>query len=190
MRSPTPQRDPTAQSGNSIARATLRVRETLLRWANSGWAGPAAATWAFLQSSIVPGPSDAVVLPFGLAQPQRAPALGFWTTAGAMAGGLTAYTIGALAFNSVGLAVLNALNIPASEFAKFEALFAAKGWLIIALGSLPILSAKLIAIAAGAFGFPVGKFLLVSFLVRGVRFISMGFILRFGGPYIQRWLQR
>jgi membrane protein YqaA with SNARE-associated domain len=107
-----------------------------------------------------------------------------------MLGGLTAYAIGALAFHSVGVPLLGLLGISHQELARFETLFATKGWIVILLGSMPILSSKLTALAAGAFGFPVMEFLLVSFLIRGTRFLSMGFVLRYGSPYLRRWLRR
>jgi membrane protein YqaA with SNARE-associated domain len=170
--------------------AVHRIFTVLYRWAQSGWAGPAAATWGFLQSAFVPGPSDALLVPLGLAQPKRAPMLAVWTAIGSIIGGLAAYAIGALAFHVIGEPILELFGVTTAEMARFETEFAAKGWLVIVIGSLPLLSSKLIAIVAGAVKFPIETFLLVWSLVRVVRTSIIVGLLCLGGPRVRNWLQR
>ena len=45
-----------------------RVISALHRWAESGWAGAATASWEVLQGSVMPGPSGAVFAPLAVAE--------------------------------------------------------------------------------------------------------------------------
>ncbi len=179
---PSPRRAPAG-----IVARTLGV---LHNWAEAGWAGPAVGAWGFLQSAIIPGPSDALFAPLGIADNKRVPYLGIWTIVGAILGGLAAYAIGAVAFHAIGGSVLEVLGIPRSELAGMEAQFAAKGWIVIVIGALPLMSSKLVAFTAGALGFPISTFVVVWSLVRVVRTVIVGALLYFGGPKIERWLRK
>ncbi len=86
--------------------------------------------------------------------------------------------------------MLDFFGVHPADMARFEAEFAAKGWLVIVIGSLPLLSSKIIAIVAGALGFPVSTFLLTWTLVRIVRSTIVGGLLLLGGPRVRNWLQR
>jgi len=167
-----------------------RVLGVLHNWAEAGWAGPAVGLWGFLQSAIVPGPSDALFAPLGIADNKRVPYLGLWTIVGAILGGLAAYAIGAVAFHVIGGSVLDLLGIPQSELANMDAQFATKGWIVIVIGALPLMSSKLVAFTAGALGFPIPTFVLVWSLVRIVRTVIVGALLYFGGPTVERWLRK
>jgi membrane protein YqaA with SNARE-associated domain len=74
------------------------------------------------------------------------------------------------------------------QLAHLDHLFAERGWLVVALASLPLLSSKAAAIVAGAFRMPVEEFLLVTLAVRGGRFLVEGLALRFAGSWVRRWI--
>jgi membrane protein YqaA with SNARE-associated domain len=184
---PAPKRRGVWSQFIGLTAALLRM---LNRLAESGWSGTAAAAWSLLQSSVVPGPSDAVLIPLGLADPRKAIPLSLWTIAGSVVGALIGYGIGALAYDSIGLPLLTWLGVTSSQLAQVSALVREKGWLVIALGSLPLLSSKAAAIVAGAFGMPTGEFVLVTLVVRGGRFLVEGLLLRFAGGWVKRWVSR
>ncbi len=175
---------------NAILRAADRVMETLDRWAKSGLAGPATGLWATIQSSVMPGPSDALLIPLGLASPQKAIRLGIWSGLGAVLGAIIAYWIGALAFNLFGLPLIEMLGFTMDDMAALSHQFATRGWIVIALGLLPLLSSKIIAYAAGALGYPFLSFALITIVLRGGRFLITGAILQFGGKRIRSWLDK
>src|SRR5688500_20349897 len=81
-------------TGNRLKRAIVHLYAALHRWGESGWAGSAVGGWGVLQGSVVPGPSDALLVPLGLADPRRGLVLAGWATAGATIGGLIAHAIG------------------------------------------------------------------------------------------------
>ena len=47
-------------------RRFLDVYYAFHRWAESGWSRSAVAGWGVLQGSVMPGPSDALLIPLGL----------------------------------------------------------------------------------------------------------------------------
>jgi len=134
-----------------------RLLAALHRWAESGWAGTATATWEVLQSSAVPGPSGAVFAPLAVADPERAPQLACWAVAGAVAGGCIAYLIGAQAFEGVGRPILSALGVTEATLVSSARMFERHGWLLVFVATISPLSTKLTCIAAGAFGLPIPR---------------------------------
>src|SRR5687768_14014458 len=113
-----------------------RLIAALHRWAESGWAGAATATWEVLQSSVVPGPSGVVFAPLAVADPPRAPKLAVWGTVGAVAGGCIAYLIGVHAFDEVGRGILSMFGMSDARIASSEALFERHGWKLVVLSTL------------------------------------------------------
>jgi membrane protein YqaA with SNARE-associated domain len=167
-----------------------RLIAALHRWAESGWAGAATATWEVLQSSVVPGPSGAVFAPLSVADPERSPELAIWGAAGAIVGGCIAFLIGAQAFESVGRPVLSALGVSASALTSSAAMFDRHGWMLVFVSTISPLSAKLTCIAAGAFGLPFIEFLPMLILGRVIRFGVLAILLRFAGERIANRLAR
>src|SRR5689334_6811378 len=165
-----------------------RVIAALHRWAESGWAGTATATWEVLQSSVVPGPSGAVFAPLAVADPDRAPRLACWGAVGAIAGGCIAYLIGSQAFDGFGRDALSALGVNAARLASTEAMFERHGWLIVFVATISPLSTKVVSIAAGAFGLPFVEFIPALAIGRVLRFAVLTVLLRFAGERLERRL--
>lgn len=167
-----------------------RVILALHRWAESGWAGAATASWEVLQGSVMPGPSGAVFAPLAVADPDRAPRLACWGLAGAVVGGCLAYLIGAQAFDGLGRTVLAALGVSSARLASSEAMFDRHGWQIVFVATISPLSTKLTCIAAGAFGLAFPEFLPALAVGRALRFAVLTVLLRFAGERLQARLSR
>ena len=167
-----------------------RLYAALHRWAESGWAGAATATWEVLQSSVVPGPSGALFAPLVVADPERGPRLAIWATAGAIAGGCIAYLIGAQAFEGIGRPVLSTLGVSDATLASSAVLFERHGWMLVFFATISPLSTKLTCIAAGAFAFPLPQFLPALVIGRALRFAALTLLLRFAGTRLQSRLLR
>src|SRR5919205_742433 len=190
---PTPPPTPTPTDTPGARRASGRVArllEILHNWAESGWSRSAIATWGVINGSVVPGPSDAVFAPLGLADPRRVYEFALWAVGGAVVGGLIAYAIGALAFDDVGRPILGWLGFGASDLERTRALFARRGWLVVVIGSLPLVSPKLVSIAAGAFGVPLWQFAVAIFGVRFFRAMVLATLIRFAGSQVTTWVER
>ena len=170
-----------------VRRHLLRLLAALHRWAESGWAGPATGTWAVLQGSVVPGPSEALLVPMGLADPPRVLPLAAWATVGATVGGIAAFVLGATALDSVALPVAGWFGMSLADFQSHRALFEQRGWMVVLLSTVSPLSTKFVCMAAGAFGVPVLPFTLALGAGRAVRFATVSLVIRFAG---ERWVAR
>lgn len=173
-----------------MSSAVRRIIATLHRWAESGWAGPAVASWNTIQGAILPGPADALLVPLGLADPRRVWRLVSWAIAGSVIGGLVAFAIGRFAFDEIGVPVFRVLGMGSEDLAILERQFERHGWLFIIVSALTPISTKIVCIAAGAFGVPLPHFTLALIAGRGSRFLVIAALIRFAGDRFNRWLAR
>lgn len=180
---------PARRLGGLRGRA-CRILAVLHRWAESGWAGPATAGWTFAQGAALPGPADALLVPFGLADPRRVYRLALWALAGSTLGGIVAYAAGAFAFQEVVAPVLGFFGIDPRELASFRTLFAKHGWMLVVVSSVSPFPSKLVSVSAGAFGIPFPIFALALGAGRATRFFSIAVLIHFAGERIARWWAR
>ena len=148
------------RTGNRVRRFFLNLLDRLHEWAEAGWAPHATMAWGTMQGSIVPGPSDALIVPLGIADPRVVFRLAIFATAGATLGGVIAWLIGAHAFEELGRPILHLLGIGDAMIMRSEGLFDRRGWLIVLLATVTPIPSKLVCIAAGAFGVPFLPFVL------------------------------
>ena len=173
-----------------MRRLLFRLLGVLHRWAESGWAGPAVGSWALLQGSVVPGPSEALLVPMGLADPPRVLPLAAWATVGATLGGIVAFVLGASALHTVALPVAGWFGITAADFEARRALFEQRGWLVVLFSTVSPLPTKFVCMAAGAFGVPVFPFTLALGAGRAARFTAVSLVIRFAGERVVARLER
>jgi len=143
------------------------------------------ATWlmgtvAFLESSVVPIPPDAMLIPMALARPERAWLFATLCTLASVAGGVLGYFIGAALYDSVGLWVMKLYGLTDKVEAFREAYAQWGSWIILLKGLTPI-PYKLVTIASGFAGYSFFMFVLLSLVARGMRFFAVAFLLnRYG----------
>ena len=143
------------------------------------------ATWlmgavAFLESSVVPLPPDAMLIPMALARPERAWFFATLCTLASVAGGVLGYFIGAALYDSVGLWVMHLYGLTDKVEAFREAYAQWGSWIILLKGLTPI-PYKLVTIASGFAGYSFVMFVLLSLVARGMRFFAVAFLLnRYG----------
>ncbi len=176
--------------GGWLARLAYRTLARCHAWAESGWGGLAVAGWGVLQGSVVPGPSDAVLIPLGIADPGRVFRLAAWATLGATLGGLIAYTIGLTSFDQLGRPLLDLMGVSPVRLDASRAAFARHGWQLVLLSTMSPLSTKAICLAAGAFGVPPWQFAPALLVGRGLRFLAIALVIRLAGPRLLNWLSR
>jgi membrane protein YqaA with SNARE-associated domain len=178
-----------ARAGPAIRQAAGSTLERLHRLAESGWGGTSSFLWGLGQSSVVPGPAEAVLVPLGIADPPAAWRLAGWTFAGTVLGGAIAFAIGMFAFDAV-RPLLGLVGIHAAELERLHTLADRYGVLLVLVSALTPISAKVVSIAAGAFGLPFGAFVITLALARGARLLVVAAILRFAGERVRRYLAR
>lgn len=181
---------PVAIPRTGVAGVFVRLFAALHRLAERGWAATAIGTWSFLQSSLVPGPVDALLIPLGIADPPKAFRFAWAAVFGAVLGTLVGYTAGALAYDTVGIWVLNLFGVEGGGIEVWRGRFQRQGWWVVFLSTITPVSAKLVSVAAGAFGMPLWKFLLAMFVGRVLRFMTIAFIVRRFGAGVAKWVQK
>ena len=183
---------PLPRRRHPVQRRLLHVVAVLHRWAESGRARSATATWGFAQSSIVPGPDVALLIPLGLADPQRVFSFALWTTVGSFFGALAAYRIGVFAFDRVGIPLLSLIRLGTDSIRNAREMFTEHSLLVVLAGSMGLLpvGAKVMCMVSGGFGVPLLPFALVFLVGRSARYSIIATIIRFAGSKLVAWIER
>jgi len=143
------------------------------------------ATWilgivSFVESSFFPIPPDAMLIPMGLARPERAWYYATVCTVTSVAGGVLGYVIGATLYDSVGQWLIQLYGYGAKVEAFREAYRQYGAWIIVLKGLTPI-PYKIVTITSGLAAYPIVPFILLSFVARGMRFYLVAFLIyRYG----------
>lgn len=137
---------------------------------------------SFVESSIFPIPPDILMIPMILAAPSRAFVIAGVALVSSVLGGLLGYAIGALAFDTIGQPILQALG-KADSMEAFNGRFNDVGfWAVLIAGITPF-PYKVITIMSGWTAMPLGTFIVTSIIARGLRFFIVAALLwKFGAP--------
>lgn len=148
-------------------------------------AGKPYATWlmgivSFVESSFFPVPPDAMLIPMGLARPDRAWFYATVCTLTSVAGGVLGYLIGAALYDSIGQWLIQIYGYGEKAEAFREAYRQYGAWIIVLKGLTPI-PYKIVTITSGLADYPILPFILLSFVARGMRFYLLAFLIhRYG----------
>src|SRR6202789_3344039 len=152
------------------------------------WA--AVAAFAFAEASFFPIPADVMVLPMMLADRSRVFRLGAWVAFWSVAGGMLGYAIGHLFWETAGLWLIHARDIPLTRGEYYRAEYSKNAFMIMAQGATPI-PYKLVTIASGLAGVSFPLFMLYSAVTRSVRYIVIeGLLVYFFGERAQALLEK
>src|SRR5690625_2444517 len=132
---------------------------------------------AFAEAIFLPIPPDVMLIPMVLLQSDRAVGLALLTAVASVAGAAVGYMIGLRGGRPL---LQRFARGPA--VGRVEALFQRyEIWAIVIAGFVP-LPYKLFSLSAGVFSLNVWRFLGVSFLLRGTRFVTVALVTRRYGP--------
>lgn len=160
-----------------------------MRLAEGRHALRALAAVSFIESSVFPIPPDVLMIPMVMARPRRAWLIAGVATLASVAGGLAGYAIGALAYESVGLPILQALG-KEDAMALFNEQFNGVGfWAVLTAGVTPF-PYKVITIMSGWTAMPLGTFVVTSLVARALRFFVVAGLLRAFGEPIREFVER
>jgi membrane protein YqaA with SNARE-associated domain len=157
----------------------------MLGWADSPYGVAALFALAFAESSFFPIPPDVLLIALGLGHPEHSMLYAAVCTAGSVCGGMFGYGIGRVG----GKPLLDRFVSPAKTrrihdyFERYEA------WAIGIAGFTPV-PYKVFTISAGAFWVNFPRFVLVSFLSRGARFILVGGLIALYGEAVRHFIER
>jgi membrane protein YqaA with SNARE-associated domain len=170
----------------------MRLFSSLLNmvmgWAEHRHASYYLAGLSFAESSFFPIPPDVMLAPMTLAKPERAWQFATVTTIASVVGGVAGYLIGMFAFELV-----EPLLHSAGYWERYLATrewFAVWGvWVVFLAGFSPI-PYKIFTITAGVVGMVFVPFVLASIIGRGARFFLVAWLMRLGGPKMERILKQ
>ena len=170
----------------------MRLFSSLLNmvmgWAEHRHASYYLAGLSFAESSFFPIPPDVMLAPMTLAKPERAWQFATVTTIASVVGGVAGYLIGMFAFELV-----EPLLHSAGYWERYLATrewFAVWGvWVVFLAGFSPI-PYKVFTITAGVVGMVFVPFVLASIIGRGARFFLVAWLMRLGGPKMERILKQ
>jgi membrane protein YqaA with SNARE-associated domain len=170
--------------------ALRRLYAWMMKNAQGKHAWAALGAFAFAEASCFPIPPDVMLLPMMLADRKRAFRLAAWCALWSVIGGMAGYAIGALFWDTAGVAIIRMLHIPLERVEAIRQQYAAHAYFIAVQGLTPI-PFKLVTISAGLAKVPFGAFLFFAALARSVRFIVIeGFLVYWFGEQAKAMLDK
>lgn len=169
------------------------IYQKMLQWASHKAAEKYLAVVSFAESSFFPIPVDVMLAPMALADQSKAWRYAFVATVMSVLGALFGYFIGAVLFDSIGQAMVDAM----SWQDKFEAVqqgYIEWGVWIVLIASFTPFPYKIVTITAGIAGLNLVLFVLLSIVGRGARFYLVAGLVKAFGPTIEgvldKWVER
>ena len=139
--------------------------------------------WAMAESIFFPVPPDALLMGLAIQSPRYALLYGLIVTFGSVIGAFIGYVIGL----SGGRPLLERF-VKVEQLTKVQRMFQDYDvWAIIIAGVTPI-PYKVFAISAGVFHLSILRFLVASFIGRGLRFMLEALLILLYGPRILEWV--
>lgn len=159
-------------------------------------AGRKSAEWwlgiiAFVESSVFLIPAEVLLLPMGLARPERAYRYAVIATVGSVLGGIFGWFIGYYAYEVVARPVLEFYG----SLEAFEALRSSSNrdavlLMLITSGLAHLPPMKVVTILSGAAAVDLWLFIASAIVARGLRFAALAWLLRRFGEPIREFIEK
>ena len=134
------------------------------------------AIFSFLESIIIPIPPDILLIPITLTKRYKWLFLGLFTTFFSILGGIVGYIIGMFFWDIIGIKIVNFYDAH-HHIDYIKGLFDKYGWAVILIAGFSPIPYKVFTIGSGLLGYNFMIFLLCSFISRGLRFVSLTFLI-------------
>ena len=133
------------------------------------------AIFSFLESIIIPIPPDIFLIPITLTKRYKWFYLGIFTTFFSILGGILGYIIGMYFWDLVGMKIVNFYDAH-HHIDYIKSIFNKYGWAVILIAGFSPIPYKIFTVSSGMMGYDFVIFLLCSLISRGLRFISLTFL--------------
>ncbi|MBC7008207.1 DedA family protein [Pseudoalteromonas sp. BZK2] len=144
---------------------------------------------SFLESTIVPIPLEAVLIPLMQARREKLWLIALMATIGCIIGAIFGYALGYYLFDVVGDWVINTFSNP-EQFEQVKQKMQAQGfWFVLTLGIVPI-PFQIAMLAAGATKYSIFLFLLATVIARSIRYFALAAVVYFAGNQAERIIQK
>ena len=144
---------------------------------------------SFLESTIVPIPLEAVLVPLMQARREKLWLIALMATIGCIIGAIFGYALGYYLFDVVGDWVINTFSNP-EQFEQVKQKMQAQGfWFVLTLGIVPI-PFQIAMLAAGATKYSIFLFLLATVIARSIRYFALAAVVYYAGIQAERVIQK
>ena len=144
---------------------------------------------SFLESTIVPIPLEAVLIPLMQARREKIWLIALMATLGCLIGALFGYSLGYYLFDLVGEWVIATFSNP-EQFEVVKQKMHEQGfWFVITLGIVPI-PFQIAMLAAGATKYSLTLFLIASVIARSIRYFGLALIVYYAGNQAERVIKK
>jgi membrane protein YqaA with SNARE-associated domain len=144
---------------------------------------------SFLESTIVPIPLEAVLIPLMQARREKLWLIALMATLGCIAGALLGYTLGYYLFDIAGEWVINTFSSP-EQFENVKQKMHDQGfWFVITLGIVPI-PFQIAMLAAGATKYSLTLFIIASAIARSIRYFGLAIVVYYAGNQAERIISK
>ena len=144
---------------------------------------------SFLESTIVPIPLEAVLVPLMQARRDKLWLIALMATIGCVIGALFGYALGYYLFDAVGDWVINSFSTPAQFEQVTEQMQQQGFWFVITLGIVPI-PFQIAMLAAGATKYSLLMFLIATTIARSIRYFGLALVVYFAGNQAERIIKK
>jgi len=170
-----------------------KIYDKCVEWAGHKSANPILAVVAFLESVILPIPTDAMIIPMAISKRNSFLKIALIATAFSVLGALFGYFIGYIFFNEIGIKIFEFFGIENANIFK-EKLTSEEGLLsgviILFVAGFTPLPFKIITISSGFVHFNILLFIIICFVARGLRFFAVSYLAyKYGsaiGPFLEK----
>ncbi len=133
------------------------------------------AVFSFLESIIIPIPPDIFLIPITLTKRYKWLYLGVYTTFFSILGGTIGYLIGIYFWDVIGTKIIDFYD-GYHHLDYIKNLFDKYGWIVILVAGFSPIPYKIFTLGSGMLGYNFIIFLFCSIISRGLRFITLTFL--------------
>ncbi len=144
-------------------------------FSNTRFAMPFIFFIGYVEAIIFPLPQEIFMVPMMLSERSKVFRIAFYSFIGSILGGITAYYLGLLFFDSVVNPIINFYDY-SHHFLFFKDQINEFGFIYVFIGGFTPLPFKIITLTSGALSIPFWNFLIAAILSRGLRFNLVGFL--------------
>lgn len=144
---------------------------------------------SFLESTVVPIPLEAVMIPLMQARRESLWKIALMATVGCVIGAIFGYALGYYLFDLIGQWIINSF-FSAEQFENVKSQMDSQGfWFVMTLGIAPI-PFQVAMLAAGATKFSLGLFLLATVIARSLRYFGLAAVVYYAGDKAEQLIKR
>ena len=145
-------------------------------FSNTRFAMPFIFFIGYVEAIIFPLPQEVFMVPMMLSERSKVFRIAFYSFIGSILGGITAYYLGLLFFDSIVNPIINFYDYY-HHFLFFKDQINEFGFIYVFIGGFTPLPFKIITLTSGALSIPFWNFLIAAILSRGLRFYLVGFLI-------------